>query len=164
MGYELPPQPKEERSEYIGIYVSKTVKKELEGAKDNKDLKETIIRRYLKSETDWLEEELKEIDKATIKYTAKLIGLQDAFEKAQSINVEEVEKIYKVATDTLKKIDATAGYVKTNIQQTTDNLNSMLKRIGEIDFYKIERLLEIINKINNMSTAELDILKKVINS
>ena len=155
---------KEERNEYVAIYVTPTVKRELEAAKDNQALKELILKQYLTSEKDWLEEELKQIDESTVKYYAKLIGIKDAFSKCQDAYVEEIESIYKKANDTFIKLDTISVDTKKSIEHTKDSLKDMLKSISEIDFYKIDKLLEIINKVNLMSSDELELMKKLLNS
>jgi methyl-accepting chemotaxis protein len=155
---------KEERSEYVAIYVTPTLKKEFELAKDNQALKETILKQYLTNEKDWLNDELKQIDESTVKYSAKLIGIKDAFSKCQDAYVEEIEAIYKQANDTFRKLDTVSESTRKNIEQTKNNLKGMLTQISTIDFYKIEKMLELINKVNSMSNSEMELMKKLLNS
>lgn len=154
---------KEERSEYVAIYVTPTLKKEFELAKDNKVLQETILKQFLTSEKDWLNDELKQIDETTVKYSAKLIGIKDAFSKCQDSYIEEVESIYNNAKKTFIKLDSVAKQTKENIEQTKNNLSGLLNQINEINFYKIEKTLELINKVNSMSESELELMKKLLN-
>lgn len=153
---------KEERSEYVAIYVTPTLKKEFELAKDNQTLKETILKNYLAAEKDWLSDELKQIDESTVKYSAKLIGIKDAFSKCQNAYVEEIESIYNKARETFSKLDSIAVSTNNRIDQTRGNLEGVLKSISNIDYSKIERILSLIEKIDSMSSSELDILKKVL--
>lgn len=155
---------KEERSEYVSIYVTPTLKKEFELAKDNKTLQETILKRYLTGEIEWLNDELKQIDETTVKYSAKLIGIKEAFSKCQDSYVEEIEQIYKKANETFKKLDSVSESTRKSIEYTKSNLSTMLTQISAIDFYKVERLLELINKVNSMSDTDIQLLKKLLNS
>jgi hypothetical protein len=153
---------KEERNEYVSIYVTKSLKQEFELAKDNQTLKETIIRNYLSSERDWLNEELKQIDESTVKYSAKLIGIKDKFQEANSSYVEEVENIYKNANETFRKLDTITVKTQKNIEYTKDRLSDVLKKINDIDFSKLDRLINTIDKFNSMNKEELDLLKKLL--
>lgn len=153
---------KEERSEYVAIYVTPTLKKEFELAKDNQSLKETILKQYLTNEKDWLNDELKQIDDSTVKYSAKLIGIKDAFSKCQDAYIEEIETIYNKANETFKKLDNVSKVTNDQIKNTKENLDSVLKRISELDFYRVEKLLDLINKINSMSETELSMIKKLL--
>jgi hypothetical protein len=153
---------KEERNEYVSIYVTKSLKQEFELAKDNQTLKEKIIRDYLSGEKDWLEDELKQIDESTIKYSAKLIGIKDKFQDANSAYVEQVEAIYNNANETFKKLDGVAIQTQKNIEYTKERLSDVLKQINNIDFSKLDRLINTVDKFNNMSSEELDLLKKLL--
>ena len=155
-------QNKEERSEYVAIYVTPTLKKEFELAKDNKTLQETILKQFLTNEKEWLNSELKEIDESTVKYSAKLIGIKDAFSKCQNTYVEEIESIYNKANETFKKLSSVSDSTNKSIDQARNNLTSLFTQLDKIDFYKIERLLSLVDKVNSMSTTELELLKKLL--
>jgi len=154
---------KEERSEYVAVYVTPTLKKEFELAKDNKVMQETILKNYLASEKEWLNDELRQIDESTVKYSAKLIGIKDAFSKCQDAYVLEIEDIYKKANDTFKKLDSISENTRKSIEGTKTNLERMLSQINSIDFYKIEKMLSLVDKVNSMSESELELLKKLLN-
>lgn len=154
---------KEERSEYVAVYVTPTLKKEFELAKDNKALQETILKGYLSTEKDWLNDELRQIDESTVKYSAKLIGIKDAFAKCQDAYVLEIEDIYKKANNTFQKLDSIAENTRKSIESTKTNLERMLSQINSIDFYKIEKMLSLVDKVNSMSETELELLKKLLN-
>lgn len=156
-------QIKEERNSYVSIYVTPTVKKEFEAAKDNETLKETIIKNFLTSEKNWLEQEIKEIDESTIKYSAKLIGIKEKFAEANESYVNEVQAIYDNAYSTFKKLDSVAKSTSDSLKYTKENLSSVLTSISNIDFYRVEKLLELINKVNAMGNDELTLLKKLLN-
>lgn len=154
---------KEERSEYVAVYVTPTLKKEFELAKDNKALQETILKGYLSTEKDWLNDELRQIDESTVKYSAKLIGIKDAFAKCQDAYVLEIEDIYKKANSTFQKLDSISENTRKSIESTKTNLERMLSQINSIDFYKIEKMLSLVGKVNSMSESELELLKKLLN-
>lgn len=84
---------KEEKSEYVGLYVTPTVAKELKLAGDNEKLKQEVLKRFVTNETDWLKEEIKSIYETVLIYSAKLITLRDKFQEVQNVYVEEIEKI-----------------------------------------------------------------------
>lgn len=155
-------EKKEERSEYVSIYVTPTLKKEFDLAKDNQTMKETILKNYLSSEKDWLSEELKGIDETTVKYSAKLIGIKEAFSRCQDAYIEEVEVIYNKANETFKKLDSVSENTRKSIEQTKSNLSGMLTQISNIDFYKIEQTIRLIEKVNSMSDSEMELMKKLL--
>ena len=153
---------KEERSEYVAICVTPTLKKEFELAKDNQVLKETIVKQFLTNEKDWLNDELRQIDESVVKYSAKLIGIKDAFGKCQNAYVEEIETIYKKANETFKKLESVAENTNTKIERTKNNLYSMLDTMAKIDFTRVERMLSLVEKLDSMSQSEMDLLRKLL--
>lgn len=104
------------RTEYVGVYVTPEVKKEIEFNKDNPTIIENIIKRYLSSEKDFVEQELKDIDDVTVKYKARLIGIREAFQEANSSYVQEIEDIYKSGETTLNKLSSSIKSFKEEIQ------------------------------------------------
>ena len=122
----------------------------------------TILKQFLTNEKEWLNSELKEIDESTVKYSAKLIGIKDAFSKCQNTYVEEIESIYNKANETFKKLSSVSDSTNKSIDQARNNLTSLFTQLDKIDFYKIERLLSLVDKVNSMSTTELELLKKLL--
>ena len=158
------PEKKEERSEYVGIYITPSIKREFELAKDNKSLQEDIIKRFLQSEREWLSDEIKQIDESTVKYSAKLIGIKENFEKAQNSYVEEIEKIWKVAECTFSKVDTISKNLQSELNASSNRIASLSKQVSAIDFHKLNQLMDTVTKFNNMASSELELLAKLLNT
>lgn len=157
-------QKKEERSESVFIYVTPTVKRDFEAAKDNQSLKQDIIKRFLTNEREWLNDELRQIDESTIKYAAKLVGIKEEFSKCQDAYVEEIEAIYSKANETFKKLDSIAVNTRESIDRARTNLSGIFTALDKIEFHKVERLLSLFDKINGMSPKELELIKNLLNA
>jgi ParB-like chromosome segregation protein Spo0J len=155
-------EAKEERIEYIGIYVTPTLKKELELVKDNQTLRDSIIKNYLQTEKEWLEQELNDIDELTVKYRAKLIGTKEAFSKVQDVHCDEISKMYDKTTETFGKINTVVKNTQDKIKEVSHNLDSMFRSINSIDLSNAERLLELVEKLSKMSKKEKEILSKLL--
>lgn len=160
---------KEERSEYVGLYVTPTFAKELKLAGDNDKLKQDVLKRFITNETDWLKEEMKSIDEITLTYSAKLITLRDNFEKVQSVYVEEIEemcnmqfKAFKPVEDNFKKLQQEAKIITLQAEETYKEISRIDKAIGYIDYSKLEKLLLLIEKYNTMSDKEKELIKMLL--
>jgi hypothetical protein len=156
-------ETKEERTESVFISVTPSVKKELESKTDNKKLQEEIIRNFLKSETDWLSGEIKEIDEATIKYQAKLIGIKDNFRKAQDLYVQEIEGVYDEAKDVLNKLDNDAQGVLNKITKATNSLTFLCDEISKINTHKIQGLIDTLKQYEQMSSEQKELIGLILN-
>ena len=160
---------KEERSEYVGLYVTPTFAKELKLAGDNEKLKQDVLKRFITNETDWLKEEMKSIDEITLTYSAKLITLRDNFEKVQSVYVEEIEKMcdmqfkaFKPVEDNFKKLQQEAKIITLQAEETYKEISKIDKSIGYIDYSKLEKLLLLVEKYNTMSDTEKELIKMLL--
>ena len=153
---------REERSEGIYMYVTPTIAKEYKEAKDNKELEETIIKRFLRSETEWLEEELKAMDDQTIKYRAKLIGIKEAFSLAQDSYVTEIESISTKAYTTLTKLDNFTKDLNNNIQSCFNNIVALDKRLQYINIIPLEKLLASVDRFNEMNDEQKQLIKLLL--
>ena len=160
---------KEERSEYVGLYVTPTFAKELKLAGDNDRLKQDVLKRFITNETDWLKEEMKGIDEITLTYSAKLINLRDNFEIVQNGYVEEIEKMcdmqynaFKPVKENFKKLQQEALSITMQAKQTNEEISKIDRAIGYIDFSKLEKLLLLVEKYNTMSDTEKELIKMLL--
>lgn len=160
---------KEEKSEYVGLYVTPTFAKELKLAGDNEKLKQDVLKRFITNETDWLKEEMKSIDEITLTYSAKLITLRDNFEKVQNGYVEEIEKMcdmqfkaFKPIEENFKKLQQEALSITLQAKQINEEISKINRTIGYIDYSKLEKLLLLVEKYNTMSDTEKELIKMLL--
>ena len=162
-------EKKESRSTYVGIYTTPELAKQLEDVKDNQYLQEKILKQFVESETNWLKEEIQNIDEITTIYRAKLVYIKDGFSKAKDIYVEEIEKLSDEISDAfepLKKKFAILREQFDSSRECFENLAGTIKRfganLGYIDIERIERLLDLVDRYNRMSDKEKEFLKLFI--
>lgn len=160
---------KSERSEYISFWVTSEFKKEFDIAKDNPTIVESIVKRYLTSEVDFLQTEISNIDEATIKYKARLIGIKDNFEKAQDIYVAEIEKLYEVVHAADTKINKGLQESADKVASLTKSFDFIKKDIEKLDCFKIDsvnqslvRFMDTINKFNTLPENEKELIKSLL--
>lgn len=160
---------KEERSEYVGIYVTPTFAKELKLAGDNEKLKQDVLKRFITNETDWLKEEMKSIDETTLMYSAKLITLRDNFEKVQNAYVEEIKKLcdlqfkaFKPVEENFKRLQQESRAIQLQSNETYQEVQKINNAISYINYTKLERLLDLVEKYNSMSEIERELIKNLL--
>jgi hypothetical protein len=158
---------RDERTEYITFHVTKEVKKDLELAKDNESLRDSIIKKFITSETSWLKEEMQGIDEATIKYRAKLLTIKDNFAESQDLYIEQIEDIYNNANNTFDKIGKRVDTVNKMIENATDKITSLNNRIKnvQLDYFNtsgLEKLLDVVERFNSMGEKEKDLINTLL--
>ena len=153
---------KEDRSEYVSLYVTKKLAIELEQMKDNQTAKESIIKNYLTSEKDWLASEMQGIDDATLKYSTKLLGNKENFEIAHSIYVERVENIYSVANKTFDKFDSVVKPLEQKLDKLHTSITHVMDRVGYINVERLERMITALDTFEKMTIEQKDIIKLLL--
>lgn len=160
---------KEKRTEYVGLYVTPTMAKQLKEADSNDELKDKILKQFVTNETDWLKDEVQNMDEITTIYRAKLLTIKDNFTKAQDIYVDEIGKLCNVSYDALKPLgdkfktmQDEVELVKNKIDSASKMVESLSSKIGYIDYSRIERLLDAIDRFNKMSDSEKELIRLVL--
>lgn len=161
---------KEERSEYVGLYLTPTMAKQLKEADNNEALKDKILKEFVRNETDWLKEEIQTMDEITVQYRAKLLTIKDSFVKAQDIYCEEIEKLVCESQSKMQPLESKFNSLKDDIrfakseveslQKMTDKLSSGLYNV---DCTRLERLLDAVDRFNKMPETEKELIRLLLN-
>lgn len=153
---------KQERTEYITMYVTPEVKKELDQASTNDKLKEDIIRGFLKGEKDWLRDELRQIDNATIEYSSRLIGIKDAFDKVSKVHIEEIDKLNEKVYSSLSKPSNLVDGILTKVKFLKEDITYVNDNINSLNLDRLERCLDLVDRINSLGKEDISLFKKLI--
>lgn len=161
---------KEERTEYVGIYTTPSMAKKIREANDNETLKDKIIKDFITNETDWLKDEVKNMDDITTIYRAKLITIKDNFSTAQDMYVSEIEKLMERSFEALKPIDEKFYSMKKEVESMKDGINyasdmilELSSKISYIDYSRIEKLLILVDRFNKMDESEKELIRLLLN-
>lgn len=153
---------KENRSEYVGIYVSPEFKAELDLVRDNDKLKDEMIKRYFEDEKGWIKEEIQEMDDIGIRYKASLLKIKDNFRKSQDAYQEEIEEMYTATSKTFSKVTSAVENLKKKTENTKDNLHQISQSIKYINTNPLERLVTIAERYGKLNQDEKDMIKMII--
>lgn len=160
---------KETRSEYVGLYLTPTMAKQVKEADSNEQLKDKLIKQFVTNEIGWLKDEINEMDDITVRYKARLLTIKDRFSEAQDIYVSEIEALINKTEDTIKPLNGKFNSLKNEIEQIKNSaegvsktIDSLSSKIGYIDYSRIERLLDAIDRFNKMSESEKELIKLII--
>lgn len=162
---------KEERSEYVGLYMTPSMAKQIKEANNNEQLKEKLLRQFITNETDWLKDEINEMDDVTVRYRAKLLTIKDRFSEAQGIYVTEIESLLNKTDQALSPLSGRFNSLKKEIESAKDDAVNLSKVVDElyskasrIDSSRIERLLDAIDRFNKMSDSEKELIRLIIST
>ncbi|MHB8872020.1 MAG: hypothetical protein ACYC5G_06220 [Candidatus Doudnabacteria bacterium] len=162
---------KETRSEYVGLYMTPTMAKQVKEAGNNEQLKDKLIKQFVTNEIGWLTDEISEMDNITVRYRARLLTIRDKFTEAQDIYVSEIETLINKTEDAMKPLNGKFNSLKSEIEQIKNSaegvskvVDSLSAKIGYIDYSRIERLLDAVDRFNKMSDSEKELIRLVISN
>lgn len=153
---------KEQRTEYISMYVTESTAKEFKVAQSNETLQEDIVRKFITNETDWLKSEMKDIDDTAIQYKAKLITIKDTFSEAQDAYIEEIESIYSKSSGVVSKINSLNKTLAATVTPVLSAVTEMNRWVNSINLQPMERLLSLMEKFNKFSDKDKEIIKTLM--
>lgn len=89
--------------------------------------------------------------------------VRDEYENAVNEAIEKTENVWNKCEEKIKRSQPTID--KTNQEVTTllETVNQLNERLENVSFYKIERLLELVAKFNEMSDSDKAVLTKLVN-
>ena len=161
---------KETRSEYVGLYVTPTVAKQIKEVSDNNLLKDKIIKQFFTNETSWVKEQIQEMDEINVLYRAKLLTIKDSFQKVQDTYIQEIEKMCDVPHTELQRLQNEVKTITNEMQSLKkesgslfDSIQQISQGIKYIDCSMIERLLNAVDRYNQMSEQEKELIKMLVN-
>lgn len=160
---------KETRSEYVGLYMTPTMAKQVKEADNNEQLKDKLIKQFITNEIGWLSDEINEMDDIVVRYRARLLTIKDRFTEAQDIYVSEIETLISKTEETIKPLSGKFNSLKSEIEQIKNSaegvskiVDSLSSKIGYIDYSRIERLLDAVDRFNKMPDSEKELIRLII--
>ena len=89
--------------------------------------------------------------------------VRDEYEKAVNEAIEKTENIWDKCEEKIKESQPTINKTNREITELLKTVNHLNECLGNVSFYKIEKLLELVEKFNKMSDSDRAVLTKLIN-
>ena len=160
---------KEKRTEYVGLYLTPELAKQVKEADNNKELQDKLLKKFVTDETEWLKEEIQNMDDITLIYRAKLLTIKDNFSKVQDVYVDEISnlcsKTYESFTpinNHFEKVTNKLKEVVEKVEGVSKTISDLTNKLGYIDYSRLERLLDAIDRFNKMSESEKKLIELLL--
>lgn len=89
--------------------------------------------------------------------------VRDEYENAVNEAIEKTENIYDKCEEKIKQSQPTIDKTNKEVEKLLSTVNQLNKCLENVSFYKIERLLELVEKFNKMSDSDKAVLTKLVN-
>ena len=89
--------------------------------------------------------------------------VRDEYEKAVNEAIEKTENVWDKCEEKIKESQPTINKTNQEITKLLKTVNQLNERLENVSFYKIERLLELVENFNKMSDSDKAVLTKLVN-
>lgn len=89
--------------------------------------------------------------------------VRDEYENAVNEAIEKTENVWNKCEEKTKESQPTIDKTNQEITKLLKTVNQLNERLENVSFYKIERLLELVEKFNKMSDSDKAVLTKLVN-
>lgn len=146
------------------LWVEKSLIQKLKLLDGVEEIKEKDIKDLIKNFNEDVEIIKEDVNSSILDFRAKAQSVREAYETVvkQEINAnnELWESLDEKRYESVKKINS----ARDSIKSVQDDVNRLKKSIYDIDFYGIDRLMECIEKINDMRLEDRELLSKLFDS
>ena len=88
--------------------------------------------------------------------------VRDEYEKAVAEELQKSEKVWEKCDNLIHESKPKIESIKTDMQGLLDMISKVDKSLDSMSIYKAEKLIELIEKFNNMPAAEKELFKKLL--
>ena len=89
--------------------------------------------------------------------------VRDEYEKAVNEAIDKTENLWDKSEEKTKESQPTINKTNREITELLKTVNHLNECLENVSFYKIEKLLELVEKFNKMSDSDRAVLTKLVN-
>lgn len=155
------------RTESVWLNVTPEVKKEFDNCKDDKEMQEQIIRRYIDGEKEWLNQSLEELEQSELIYKCSLVKIKNSFQKANEEYSNNIVELYDLAFSKNRQLKAELEKPEKEINELKGKIDVIKGVLENLQIssvmQKLESLISLIERFNNLTSEDKNIIKLLIN-
>lgn len=104
------------------------------------------------------------LDDDLLRFKAFALNYSTEFKKAYDMQVEKLEQIYDASSEPIGKINRTTARMKKEIEKISEIVNKLDSKLKNLNTYKLEKVLDLINTYSNMSEEDKKIFKVILDN
>lgn len=147
-----------EDKEYVGLYLPKKLAKSLKELEDG-ITQEKLIKQFFEHSKDDLRASLEDLQEGILRYKGMMVTAKQAFKEAKEEQLGASYKLWEKFEKELPDIEEKTRVLTDRLKPLENQLNRLNERINNINVHKLERSVELIEKLNNMAPETKNIFK-----
>ena len=152
------------------IWVSKDVADAYKAA-ESEETKEAIVRKVIESKKIDIEQDLQSLDETVLRFQSACITHKNALKKVYLEQDQQLYTLWEQMGDFESKVTRHSKEVAAKTSSATEAINESLSQFEElkkqydrIDTYHLERFLEAVRAVTNLSDSSKDMVGFLMNN
>ena len=143
------------------IWVKKEIAEEYKSLESDikmADMINDIIRR---KKVD-ISNDIENLDDDLIRFKGFCLNYASKFKEAYNEQTENIEKIWEDCNEPISNIVSKTSHIKKEISGISGDIRNISASINDLDTYKLDRIIGIIEKYNSMTDDDKEIFKLIL--
>ena len=143
------------------IWVKKEIAEEYKSLESDikmADMINDIIRRKKVDISD----DIENLDDDLIRFKGFCLNYANKFKEAYNEQTENIEKIWEDCNEPISNIVSKTSHIKKEISGISGDIRNISASINDLDTYKLDRIIGIIEKYNSMTDDDKEIFKLIL--
>lgn len=156
----------EERTELVTLFVTKEEKEKFLELDGNLKAQEQLVFNHLNTIKRRLEQEIRITEGMFSHFEDRVKVLSDNLENTEVSTAKRLEEIYEKIEPSFNKIFSSSneGYklINSTINDTVSKLREIEKSLGRIDFSRVSRFVEILERFSYLTQEDKELYKLLL--
>ena len=153
----------QERTETVFLSVTPHVKRQIEAAKDNKELQLSIVKEMFELEKNWLKQELQQMDDDLLQYRALLLKMREAYKEAQQEHYNKVNDLWDEISKSVPSFTKKVESLVKELEPVTIALTAIKNQTDSVNTWKAKEIIEMVNLVSNMTPEKIEMFNLLVN-
>ena len=143
------------------IWVSKDLAKRYNEL--DEDVKKIeFVEELIKQKNIDITSDIQNLDNDLLRFKAFSLNYSTAFKKAYDEQAEKLYQLWEECSEPIEKIDRKTIAMKNEINSLSKDVCELSKGLMNLDTYKLERIIELIESYNRMSEKDKEVFKIIL--
>lgn len=148
----------------VYLYLPKEIADKVNEAKDKKKIQEEYILKWVEEQKKDIKNSVDALEDDLITFKAVAIKHKNALKEIYEEQLSKLENLYDDIWDKKDEISKKTKYVENEMKALEPIIKNVSEKLNNLNTYRIEELLKLVNKISNMSAKEKRIMQFLMSS
>ena len=144
------------------LWIDKGLVNKLKLLEEVEEIDQVEIKKYIREFNEQVETLSEEVDSSVLGLRAKAQKVRETYKKVVEDEITSIDKLWCELDNKRYESTNKISQASKSISSIQDEVNRLKRSIKEIDFYAINNVIELVDKVSNMNSKQLELLEKLV--